>query len=275
MESIINEDLNNCWQCANCLNKGYIKQDETKKQENQAKLNQTQSSDLNTSNSESLNASLNSTSVNHSNNATTPSIAPKNENDNSTNTNVKEPVFIAPSTESPVKKQKRQRRTKEEMENCTLKVKLQPIINNKKQKTKREAIISIDQLTSYEKEIILNEFCDIYYGDDDNTNNYANQTPNGYLNEDHKYNFKFNNKNDSNTESSNEQSKSGSNNKDSDDANLENDNIIYDIDENVSFTSISVNNNDSNSTQNSFSETNQTDDFIEYEVNEQAEELIR
>ncbi len=167
-ESVINEDLNNCWKCANCLNKGYNKQTEqqTIKQEySQVDLSLQQTLTLNTSSnlSDSLNNSFNS----------------------STRTN---DMFVSPiSTDlnvsiemMPVKK-KRHRRTKLEILNSktTTSAQTETINMNKKKKYSsvkllkenkkvkiKKSIISIDSLTSYEKQIILDEFCIEIYQDD-------------------------------------------------------------------------------------------------------------
>ncbi len=158
MESIVNEDLNNCWKCANCLNNGYIKQSEHPSFSNNNN-NSFKSNDNSLQQQLSLNTSSNfSDSLNNS------------FNSSRTNDMFVSPLSITSETEPPVKK-KRHRRTKLEIlnsKNDSLKSFELPVKVEKKSKVKnyinkkQSAIISIDSLSNYEKQIILNEFCEIF-----------------------------------------------------------------------------------------------------------------
>ena len=157
IESIVNEDLNNCWKCANCVNKGYINKqnDSSNAIKLDVALQQPLILNTNSNFSDSLNNSFNSTRTND--------------------------MFVSPlsttttelTNEQPVKK-KRYRRTKLEIENSKLnefnqletifkdKKKKKELNNNIKKQKNLKRIISIDSLSNYEKQIILNEFCEIY-----------------------------------------------------------------------------------------------------------------
>lgn len=145
MEPIINEDLNNCWKCPNCVNKGYIKSDCLK----QEVAKQMQFHEQSSGNS-SLNNSFNSiitTVINNSASMKTRVNNGSNNNNNSNNNNID--FFLSPqstntsSTQNliykaiqpkpqplssvqildlPKPKFKRHRRTKKEMEDSKLKI---------------------------------------------------------------------------------------------------------------------------------------------------------
>ena len=166
IESIVNEDLNNCWKCANCLNNGYIKQSEHPSFNNNNNNN-------NNNNSNSLKLIDNSLKQQLSLNTSSNFSDSLNNSFNSSRTNdmFVSPLSITIETEPPVKK-KRHRRTKLEIlssKNDLLINSVEvPIQEEKKSKAKKSinkkqsAIISIDSLSNYEKQIILNEFCEIY-----------------------------------------------------------------------------------------------------------------
>ncbi len=125
IEAVVNEDLSNCWQCANCVNKGYIF-----KADSDAKSSLSGSFSLNTSFSSFRNE------------------------DSPPNLEIMGP---APKIQA----KKRHRRTKLEMLNS--KKLEQERLARGAHKALNDSIISVSSLSSHEKEIILSEFCENIY----------------------------------------------------------------------------------------------------------------
>lgn len=224
--------MSNCWKCPNCVNKGYIKP-EIFKQESKTNGHSE-------SNSESA-------SLNNSFNSTITSVI-------SSSLNLNTDFFLSPSSKNnntlnniiqPKPKQKRHRRTKQEIENSRKSnsffnfIKSNQNTDNLRSDSKKlkhqnkedDSLITIDSLTYFEKQIILREFCEICYDEPEIT-----PPP---------VKIKINKRNSNKFYVSNSWNSS------------DQDTILVDEES----STISVNNNDSTSTQNSYSETVQTDEY--------------
>ena len=178
---MINEDLVNCWQCANCVNKGYMRLDNAKA-ESVSGLNQSfnetnESFEIKEAEASNLSALLNVSSLDSTpvKSGKKPGRPPKLE-----------PVgqdYKPVSSSSPIKAAKKLEVAKAEP---------QPLVNGVHQDTKEngvkkgvkkmkksvksvaiidsdqdeedddEEVITLDSLTETEKQLILREFCENY-----------------------------------------------------------------------------------------------------------------
>lgn len=205
MEAIVNEDLENCWQCPNCVCKGYIKlenqpapklasksQDQDQLINDSIKNNLCVSSSLNLDDHSTsmpkdckttasildsintvINVSCSSFSSSSSSywSANDSSLSPTSPNVMSRNSVdfYHQPVKIRKPRTAKVSQNKS---TKKQIKN-------EPLDNNPN--SDDDSVISLSSLTHYEKQIILREFCELCYDSDEDETTKKSSNTDGFI----------------------------------------------------------------------------------------------
>lgn len=186
-EPIINEDLTNCWKCPNCVHKGYItnldqQQHVAQSVAPQKSSDQSQNmnilNDCSSSSNSSILTSINS--VINLSSSDSPSVTASSRSESPSNT---EDSSVSSSNLNQKKKNKSvinetKQNGKSKFEKITVHVVKEDLKPMKEEMVNEEDpidTITVDSLTFLEKQVILREFCEAYFDQHQNVDDFVNK----------------------------------------------------------------------------------------------------